>query len=499
MGIINKISYIEDIENSEDLFDSILEKYEKFMLGKNNLKNDNLENRMIIENYDTIDLFQEFRDYTRLKKNYFENYTFLSKEMKNYFEKYIDEKTKSNNIKKLFFNEVGKFSNIILDLIKKYTELDFYLKSDNKRINNIIEIMKKKYDNIKTCKNNSKYDIVFDILDINNIEIEKSLIDHEYQEYLDYSKRNYSSNIIYNFQKTEEHKYLNLFVHSTMINSDKNKNTRSFLLDNAIIQRINNFENPALETSKLKYFCLELKKDNISQNYEIPVIKYPENNEIIIESKSLFKGNWQVDYDALKEKKGYTDILDRYNYITKLENIANISKGYNITKKDYAEKGNFKIINLSDITEEGNINYDNLSEIAVPAKTLEKFHIKYGLKQGDILLSIRGRIGQVAYVEKNVENLSCSSNFAIIRVKEKEEIIPKFLFYFLKNNDVNTAVQSLSRGKNNSNINYKDLLFFKVIVPNIDFQKKYVAKIEEKEKIIIETKKEYYNILHNEL
>ncbi len=179
----------------------------------------------------------------------------------------------------------------------------------------------------------------------------------------------------------------------------------------------------------------------------------------------------------------------------KLKEIAYIKRGYNITKKYYDENGEYSFINLGNIDELGDIDYNNLKKISIPENKLENFKEKYLLEKNDIILSVRGRAGKTALIKEQVENITASYNFTIVKIKIPDEITPKYLFYYFRNENIVSRIRSLSTKPIIDIINTKDIENFEISYPDIETQKKYVEEIEKTKKVYLEAKEKYERLI----
>jgi restriction endonuclease S subunit len=179
----------------------------------------------------------------------------------------------------------------------------------------------------------------------------------------------------------------------------------------------------------------------------------------------------------------------------KLKDIAYLKRGYNITKKYYDENGKYYLINLANIDDFGDIDYNNLKKVSIPENKSENFKEKYLLEKNDIILSVRGRAGKTAFIKENVDKLTVSYNFLIIKVKNTEEILVKYLFYYLRKEKNVNRIRDLSTKKIIDVVSTKDIENFEITYPDIETQKKYVEEIEKTKKEYFEAKEKYERLI----
>jgi restriction endonuclease S subunit len=108
---------------------------------------------------------------------------------------------------------------------------------------------------------------------------------------------------------------------------------------------------------------------------------------------------------------------------------------------------------------------------------------------------LRGRAGKTAFIKENVDKLTVSYNFLIIKVKNTEEILVKYLFYYLRKEKNVNRIRDLSTKKIIDVVSTKDIENFEITYPDIETQKKYVEEIEKTKKVYLEAKEKYERLI----
>jgi restriction endonuclease S subunit len=108
-------------------------------------------------------------------------------------------------------------------------------------------------------------------------------------------------------------------------------------------------------------------------------------------------------------------------------------------------------------------------------------HLKYFLKDGDILFShinSMEQIGKVAQYEKSMKPLLHGMN--LLRITPSENFNPKFLYYILKTTQVRSQIiQKAKRAINQASINIKELKLVSVPMPPLEQQLRIVETVEK--------------------
>ncbi|MGO4384661.1 restriction endonuclease subunit S [Specibacter sp. RAF43] len=93
------------------------------------------------------------------------------------------------------------------------------------------------------------------------------------------------------------------------------------------------------------------------------------------------------------------------------------------------------------------------------------------LRRGDLVLTTRGTVGNVAYFDKNVpfEHMRINSGMVILRTDESR-LDSRFLLYFLQSQSFSDQVDALTSGSAQPQLPIRDLNNAKLPMPNLDTQ-----------------------------
>ena len=161
-----------------------------------------------------------------------------------------------------------------------------------------------------------------------------------------------------------------------------------------------------------------------------------------------------------------------------------------LTTKEYLKKGDYLLITGTDF-ESGKIDWDNCVYVSKD-RYLQDVNIQ--VESGDVLLTKDGTIGKLAYVENVPKPATLNSGIFLLRNKNPGHC-GLFLYYLLDSEIFKKFIKTLSAGTTIIHLFQKDLVAFKLPLPQIEEQKKiaYILssidskiRIEESKKDILE-------------
>jgi type I restriction enzyme M protein len=218
---------------------------------------------------------------------------------------------------------------------------------------------------------------------------------------------------------------------------------------------------------------------NELHDYELVPSRYVFENEMELE----MYGTVQVDLQA----------FETLNTVP-LHKVATMFRGYNALPKDENSNGNVAMLKISDIID-GEIQDDNLTRYDLGGRVKIE---NYRLKQGDIVLSIRGQL-KVAIFESERDDVLLSQNFIGIRCNR--DMNPAFLKLYLESPTMQFIMHNKLTGSTVLNLPPKDIEEFMIPVLPLEQQQQIVASYQkqqaelkaELEKIQLELKKSKLN------
>jgi type I restriction enzyme, S subunit len=115
----------------------------------------------------------------------------------------------------------------------------------------------------------------------------------------------------------------------------------------------------------------------------------------------------------------------------KLSTIVKIKGGKRIPKgKYYAESPtDFQYLRVSDMKDFGLIDWNGLRYIP---EDVYYFLERYKVEKEDVIISIAGTVGKTALIEKDIKNTILTENCAILEIRDKSKLLPKYLHILLE-------------------------------------------------------------------
>jgi len=144
-----------------------------------------------------------------------------------------------------------------------------------------------------------------------------------------------------------------------------------------------------------------------------------------------------------------------------------------LKKKEYLRKGDYRIINGSNISN-GKINWSDCGYIT-KQRYFESPEIM--LQKGDILVTKDGTIGKVAFVEDLVQPSTIASGLFIVRNKATDECDTLFLYYYLQTRKFKEFIHSRTEGSVIPHLYQKDFKEFKIPDISLANQRQISSKL----------------------
>ena len=161
-------------------------------------------------------------------------------------------------------------------------------------------------------------------------------------------------------------------------------------------------------------------------------------------------------------------------------------RGKNYPKQDeFTEDGFCLFLNAKNVTDNG-FNFETKMFISQEKDEILK---KGKLQRGDVILTTRGTVGNVAFYSENIpfDNIRINSGMLILR--SKSELSNKFLYYVLKSDFFKKQIYTFKSGTAQPQLPISSLNHMKFYLPKINIQKKIVTILSNIDKKISLNKK----------
>ena len=166
-------------------------------------------------------------------------------------------------------------------------------------------------------------------------------------------------------------------------------------------------------------------------------------------------------------------IPGKWQDATLSELSEHITKGTTPTTYGFGyESSGINFIKVESIDENGKFILENIPHISKEANDALSRSM---LKEKDILFSIAGALGRVALVSAKILPANTNQALSIIRIKEKEKVLPEYLKYFLTGPNIQEFIKSIAIQSQQANLNLEQVRKFRVGLPSVSEQKEIVG------------------------
>ena len=174
--------------------------------------------------------------------------------------------------------------------------------------------------------------------------------------------------------------------------------------------------------------------------------------------------------------------------------IIDGDRGKNYPKQDeFTDEGYCLFLNAKNVTEDG-FNFDNKMFIS---EKRDKLLRKGKLQKGDVVLTTRGTVGNVAFYSEHVPYEHMRINSGMLILRSKQDLDNEFLYWTLKSNYFKKQIYTFQSGTAQPQLPISSLNHMEFYLPSIDIQKKIVkilSQIDDKIRISKEINKNLLSI-----
>ena len=159
--------------------------------------------------------------------------------------------------------------------------------------------------------------------------------------------------------------------------------------------------------------------------------------------------------------------------VAKISDVAEVQGGIVLSRKEAKTQEesycSYKRLTLRAVDRTGSIHVSDLEDFYA----CESLDNALFTSKGDVVVRLLSPMYPV-YVENNYENILVPSQFAVLRVKDREVIMPEYLRLWLAQKSIQDRVLDLESGTAQKAVKIKTILNLDISIPPLEVQKKAV-------------------------
>ena len=159
--------------------------------------------------------------------------------------------------------------------------------------------------------------------------------------------------------------------------------------------------------------------------------------------------------------------------VAKISDVAEVQGGIVLSRKEAKTQEesycSYKRLTLRAFDRTGRIHVSDLEDFYA----CESLDNALFTSKGDVVVRLLSPMYPV-YVENNYENILVPSQFAVLRVKDREVIMPEYLRLWLAQKSIQDRVLDLESGTAQKAVKIKTILNLDISIPPLEVQKKAV-------------------------
>ncbi|AEG41255.1 N-6 DNA methylase [Lactobacillus kefiranofaciens] len=223
---------------------------------------------------------------------------------------------------------------------------------------------------------------------------------------------------------------------------------------------------------------VSLYQNKVDQSGVSRVIKNSEYKDTLSVKRYVWPTSIEIDQTTYSISQ--QNLMDAK--MINLGELVEIKRGYNVIRRNENGDTTLALIKITDI-DDLVVKNKALSEISISSNP-----DRYLVRKNDVLFSIRGTLGKIAYVDKSLGNAIANANMVILRPKNNNTNM-KWLALYLNSPLGKFFIQQAAGGTTISIISPTDLEQLKVPVIAREKQDKAVEKLEQ-EKLSLDKQKQ---------
>lgn len=247
-----------------------------------------------------------------------------------------------------------------------------------------------------------------------------------------------------------------------VFNTNKDENIKRQIqfikVTDEMVSSVNRRERVLAETVLNRIVSIYKSKKNISEFSKNINIKDIEDANLSVD-EYVFPNTYEMN--GMKFNVDFSR-LDKNN-TNRLGDIADIGRGFNLTRISENDKGDYRVIKISDIGSNG-INFNNLTRATADGSKVDN----YLVHKGDLLLSIRGTVNKIGFVDRNDAKILLNAN--LVRIRTKKEYDSEWLKLYFESPMAQILLAKMAKGTGIKQISVVELRKFPIPILTLEQQ-----------------------------
>lgn len=220
---------------------------------------------------------------------------------------------------------------------------------------------------------------------------------------------------------------------------------------------------------KLPPLPIQRKIASILSAYDDLIETNERRIKILEEMARLIYKEWFVKfrfpgYKKIKMIKSELGKIPEGWEVKQIKKILNIRSGYAFKSEFFIDAGVNRIVRIGDVKGDFSIDTDSLQ--AINLNLSEDEQVKFGLKKGDILLTLTGNVGRLGVAPETKFKLFCNQRVAILDFLDKN--YHYYIWFLFKSHAFNEQIIKLAGGVAQANLSPVLLEQQLIIIPSED-------------------------------
>lgn len=222
------------------------------------------------------------------------------------------------------------------------------------------------------------------------------------------------------------------------------------------------------------------------ENIKIPIPPLDRQQEIVKYLDFIYEKCIKTSTEKIMELKKLNEFCLNTQKVFGENSVKMLGEVCDVNPETM-KTGKYTTINYIDIA---SVKEGILSEVKTLTSDFPS-RAKRVIKQGDILYSsVRPNLKGYVFIDNVIENGIASTGFAQIRVKDKNAILPKFMYYMLTLESILEVLVGKAKGAQYPAVSFTDFETLKIPIPSLERQKEIVDYCEFNDTLIQQLEKE---------